>query len=86
MQQNLHIIAVYSCCYATTQRWVDIPGPFLGNGSVNEFSLLGSRFLVRQQLDYSNVRFGARSGREDSREQTIHREQFDHSLPPTAQT
>jgi hypothetical protein len=28
--------------------------PFLGNGSVNTFSLLGSRFLIMQQLDYNN--------------------------------
>jgi hypothetical protein len=28
--------------------------PFLGNGSVNSFPLLGSRFLIMQQLDYNN--------------------------------
>jgi hypothetical protein len=27
---------------------------FLGNGSVNTFLLLGSRFLIMQQLDYNN--------------------------------
>jgi hypothetical protein len=27
--------------------------PFLGNGSVNTFLLLGSRFLIMQQLDYN---------------------------------
>jgi hypothetical protein len=29
---------------------------FLGNGSVNTFPLLGSRFLIMQQLDYNNRR------------------------------
>jgi hypothetical protein len=28
--------------------------PSLGNGSVNTFPLLGSRFLIMQQLDYNN--------------------------------
>jgi hypothetical protein len=46
-----------SChCYATTARWADIPGPFLGNGSVNTFPLLGNRFLIMQQLDYNSGR------------------------------
>jgi hypothetical protein len=49
--------SVYSRCYATTARWVDIPGPFLGNGSVNTFPLLGSRLLIIQQLDYNNGRY-----------------------------
>jgi hypothetical protein len=44
------------CCYATTARWADIPGPFLGNGSVNIFPLLGGRFLMMQLLDYNNGR------------------------------
>jgi hypothetical protein len=48
--------SVYSCCYAMTARWADIPGPFLGNASVNTFPLLGSRFLIMQQLDYNNGR------------------------------
>jgi hypothetical protein len=30
------------------------PDPFLGNGSVNTFLLLGSRFLIMQQLHYNN--------------------------------
>jgi hypothetical protein len=47
---------VYSRFYATTPRWADIPGLFLGNGSVNTFPLLGSRFLITQQLDYNNRR------------------------------
>jgi hypothetical protein len=29
-------------------------GLFLGNGSVNTYPLLGSRFLIMQQLDYNN--------------------------------
>jgi hypothetical protein len=33
---------------------VDIPWPFVGNGQVNTFLLLHSRFLVMQQLDYNN--------------------------------
>jgi hypothetical protein len=28
---------VQSRCYATTARWADIPGPFLGNSLVNTF-------------------------------------------------
>jgi hypothetical protein len=47
---------MYSRCYATTTRWADIPGPFLGSGSVNTFSLLGSRSSIMQQLDYNNGR------------------------------
>jgi hypothetical protein len=34
----------------------DIPGPFLGNSSVKMLPLLGSRFLIMQQLDYNNRR------------------------------
>jgi hypothetical protein len=37
-----------------TSRWADKPGPFLGKGSVNTFPLLGSRFVIMQQLDYNN--------------------------------
>jgi hypothetical protein len=37
-------------------RWVDIPGPFLGNGLVNTFMLPGSRFLIMHQLDSTNGR------------------------------
>jgi hypothetical protein len=33
---------------------VDIPDPLLGNGSVNTFPLLGSRFLTMQHLDFKN--------------------------------
>jgi hypothetical protein len=47
---------VYSRCYATTARWADIPGPFLGNSSVNTFPLLDSRFLIMQQLYYNSGR------------------------------
>jgi hypothetical protein len=39
-----------------TPKWADIPEPFLGNGLVNTFPLLGSRFLIMQQLDYNNGR------------------------------
>jgi hypothetical protein len=28
--------------------------PFMGNGSVNTFPLLGSRFLIMQKLSYNN--------------------------------
>jgi hypothetical protein len=37
-------------------RCADIPGPYLGNGSVNTFLLLGSRFLIMQQLNYNSGR------------------------------
>jgi hypothetical protein len=33
------------------KRWLCKHLPFLGNGSVNTFPLLGSRFLIIQQLD-----------------------------------
>jgi hypothetical protein len=33
-----------------------MPGPFLGKDSVNTFPLLGSRFLIMKQLDYSDQR------------------------------
>jgi hypothetical protein len=39
-----------------TTRGADIPGWFLGNGLVNTFLFLGSRFLIMQQLDYNNER------------------------------
>jgi hypothetical protein len=29
-----NIVAFRSRCYATTASWADIPGPYLGNGSV----------------------------------------------------
>jgi hypothetical protein len=32
-----YFYSVYSCRYATTARWADIQGPFLGNDSVNTF-------------------------------------------------
>jgi hypothetical protein len=37
-------------------RWADIPGLFLGNGSVNAFPLLNRRFLIMQQFYYNNRR------------------------------
>jgi hypothetical protein len=43
--------SVLSRCYATTSRWADIPGHFLGNGSVNTFPLLGISFLIMQKFD-----------------------------------
>jgi hypothetical protein len=49
-----NIVVFRSRCYATTARWADIPGLFLGNGSVNTFPLLGSRFLIIQQFDYNS--------------------------------
>jgi hypothetical protein len=36
-------------------RWVDIPEPFLGNGSIKKFPLPGNKFLIMQQ-DYNNGR------------------------------
>jgi hypothetical protein len=49
---------VYSHCYATTARWANILDPFLSNSSENTFPLLGSRFLITQQLDFNNGREG----------------------------
>jgi hypothetical protein len=34
---------------------MDLSETFRGNGSVNTFLLLGSNFLIMQQLDYNNV-------------------------------
>jgi hypothetical protein len=47
---------VYSRCYATIAKWADIPGPFLGNGSVNTFELLHNRFIIMHQLYYTDGR------------------------------
>jgi hypothetical protein len=44
------------CSYATTARWTLIQGLFLANGSLNTFPLLGSRFLIMQQLDHNSGR------------------------------
>jgi hypothetical protein len=38
------------------KRWPCKQRPLLRNGSVNTFPLLGSRFLIMQQLDYNNGR------------------------------
>jgi hypothetical protein len=35
------------------QRRRDIPGPFLGKGSIDAFPLIGSRSLIIQQLDHN---------------------------------
>jgi hypothetical protein len=48
--------SVQSRCYATTERWEDVPGPFLNNSLVNTFPLLGSTLLIMQQLDYNSGR------------------------------
>jgi hypothetical protein len=37
-----------------TKRWLCKQQPFLGNSLVNTFLLLGSRFLIKPQLDYNN--------------------------------
>jgi hypothetical protein len=47
---------MYSGCYVTTTRWEDIPDAFLGNGSINAFPLLDSRFFAIKQLDFNNGR------------------------------
>jgi hypothetical protein len=36
------------------KQWLCKQWPFLGNSWVNTFPLLGSRFLIMQQLDYNN--------------------------------
>jgi hypothetical protein len=36
------------------KRWLCKQRPFLGNGSVNRFPLLGSTFFIIQQLSYNN--------------------------------
>jgi hypothetical protein len=41
---------IVACYYVTTARWTDISDPFLDNGSVNTFPLLGSRFLIIQTI------------------------------------
>jgi hypothetical protein len=33
-----------------------MPDSFLDNGSVNKFPLLGSRFLIMEELDFNNGR------------------------------
>jgi hypothetical protein len=43
-------------CRPVAKRWLRKQQPFLGNGSVNTFPLLGSRFLIMQQLDYNSGR------------------------------
>jgi hypothetical protein len=45
-------VACTAVCHATIARWEDIPVPFLGNGSINKFPLLGSIFLKLKKLDY----------------------------------
>jgi hypothetical protein len=42
-------------CRTVAMQW-PLHGPFLGNGSVNTFQLLGGSFLIMQQFDYSNGR------------------------------
>jgi hypothetical protein len=46
----IHAVAYRS----VAKQWLCKQRPFLGNGSVNTFRLLGSRFLIMQQLDYNN--------------------------------
>jgi hypothetical protein len=46
----IHIVAYRP----VAKRWLCKQWPFLGNGSVNMFLLLGSRFLIMHQLDYNN--------------------------------
>jgi hypothetical protein len=42
--------SVKSRCFATTVRWADIPGPFVGNGSVSTFP----QQQAQKQQRYSN--------------------------------
>jgi hypothetical protein len=51
-----NIVEFRSRCYATTASWADILGPYLGNGSVNTFPMLGRRFLIMQTLYYNSRR------------------------------
>jgi hypothetical protein len=48
--------SVLNRCYAMTASWADVPGTFLDNGLVHTSPLLGSRFLIIQQLDYNSGR------------------------------
>jgi hypothetical protein len=41
-------------CRPVAKRCLCKQRPFLGNGSVNTFALLGSRLLIMQQLDCNN--------------------------------
>jgi hypothetical protein len=49
--QTVEYIVAYR---PTAKGWLCKQSPFLGNGSVNTFPLLGSRLLIMQQLDYNN--------------------------------
>jgi hypothetical protein len=54
----LHTLTLFLQCIVAyrpvAKRWLYKQRPFLGNGSVNTFSLLCRRFLIMQQLDYNN--------------------------------
>jgi hypothetical protein len=41
-------------CTAIAKEWLCKQRLFLGSGLINTFLLLGSRFLIMQQLDYNN--------------------------------
>jgi hypothetical protein len=49
-QININIVAYRP----VAKQWLCKQRPFLGIGSVNTFPLLGSTFLIMQQLDYNN--------------------------------
>jgi hypothetical protein len=52
----LKYCSVWGRCYTMNARWAVITRLFLGNGSVNTFPLLDSRFVIMQRLDYNNGR------------------------------
>jgi hypothetical protein len=45
-------------CRLVAKQWLCKQRPFLGNGSVNTFQLLGSIFIIMQQLDYNKRKKG----------------------------
>jgi hypothetical protein len=54
--RDRHVIFCIVAYRPVAKRWLCKRRPFLGNISVNTFPLLGSRFLIMQQLNATNSR------------------------------
>jgi hypothetical protein len=54
--------SVYSRCYATTARWANIPGQFLGNGSVNTFPQKRIRMQTEEVFSTCSVQRCSKQG------------------------